>query len=242
MRNQNNPIRLISKLRTEPYLHRSTTPICSFSSSRYMSGLRRFVIAALLTVGVHTLSFSQQQSGLQGEVEVGSFLSSESATLFWLRTNQYGIVPLQSTAHLMQAAIWKPYRAPDSTHTQKVDWGFKLNPAITYDQTDKQKIILPEAYIKVRFNAIEFYAGRWRGVTGLGDTALSSGFYAVSGNALPIPNYKSERSATRPSISRTISWPSTRHFRTAGLRCPLSRAFASIKSTFIYVSENQGPG
>ncbi|WP_080055632.1 capsule assembly Wzi family protein [Spirosoma aerolatum] len=152
-----------------------------------MPGLRPLVIAALLTVGVHTVSFSQQRAGLQGEVEIGSFLSSSSATPFWLRTNQYGIVPLQSTAGLVQAAIWKPYRLPDSTHTQPVDWGFGLNPALTYDQADKQKLLLAEAYTKIRFRAIEFYVGRWRGVTGLGDTTLSSGFYAVSGNALPIP-------------------------------------------------------
>ena len=152
-----------------------------------MPGLRPILISALFIVGIGYKAISQQRTGFQGEVQVGSILSSGSATPFWLRTNQYGIIPTQAPAGLFQAAIGKSYRMPDSIHTRKVDWGFKINPVITYDKVDKSKILLPEAHVKVRFKAIEFYVGRQREVTGLGDTTLSSGFYAVSGNALPVP-------------------------------------------------------
>lgn len=148
-----------------------------------MSGLRPIFISVVLLVGVGYQAFSQQRSPWQGEIEVGSILSSESATPFWLRTNQYGIIPTQAPAGLFQAAFGKSYRRPDSIHTRKLDWGFKLNPVVTYDNVDKSKLLLPEAHVKVRFKAIEFYIGRRREVTGLGDTTLSSGFYAVSGNS-----------------------------------------------------------
>lgn len=152
-----------------------------------MPGLRPCLLTTLLLLAAHMAAISQQHLGLQTEFEVGSILSSKSVTPFWLRTNQYGIVPTQAPAGIFQASIRKAYRVPDSTRRRKFDWGFKLNPVVTHDPENKTKLLLPEANLSVRFGAIELYAGRRREVTGLGDTTLSSGFYAVSGNALPIP-------------------------------------------------------
>ena len=152
-----------------------------------MLGLRPFAVSVLLIIGLHAAVTGQQRAGFGGEIEAGSVLSSTSATPFWLRTNQFGIIPTQAPAGLLQAAVWKTYRAPDSIHSRKFDWGFKLNPVVTYERTSKATVLLPEAYVSVKFKTLEFYAGRRRQVTGLGDTVLSSGFYAESGNALPIP-------------------------------------------------------
>ncbi|GAB2597530.1 hypothetical protein GCM10027190_52010 [Spirosoma areae] len=49
------------------------------------------------------------------------------------------------------------------------------------------QFLLPEAYLKGRFGAFEFYAGRRKEIVGLVDTLLTTGAYAWSGNALPIP-------------------------------------------------------
>lgn len=152
-----------------------------------MSGSRPFAVSILLVLGFHTVVNSQQRSGFGGEIEAGSIISSQSVTPFWLRTNQFGIVPNQAPVGLFQPAIWKTYRAPDSAHSRRIDWAFKLNPVLTYDRENKARVLLPEANVSIRFGAFEFYAGRRREVTGLGDTTLTSGFYAVSGNALPIP-------------------------------------------------------
>ncbi|GAB4025076.1 capsule assembly Wzi family protein [Spirosoma koreense] len=152
-----------------------------------MSAFHRYVPAILFILGFPVIGISQQRSGFQAEIEAGSVLSSQSATPFWLRTNQYGIVPNRAPSGLLQAAIRKQYAAPDSTHRRKVDWGFSVNPVLTYDATNRGKLLLVEANAKIRFKAIELYVGRRREVTGLGDTTLSSGFYAVSGNSLPIP-------------------------------------------------------
>ncbi|MBD2753862.1 capsule assembly Wzi family protein [Spirosoma validum] len=152
-----------------------------------MSGLRPFAVSVLFILCVHATAIGQQRSVIQGELEVGSVFSSASTAPFWLRTNQYGIVPIQAPSGIFQAAIWKTYRTPDSVHSRKFDWGFRLNPVLTYDRADKAQLLLPEANLSVRFKSIELYVGRRRTVTGLGDTTLSSGFYASSGNALPIP-------------------------------------------------------
>ena len=152
-----------------------------------MSGLSPFAVFILLIVGFHRVAVGQQRAALQGSIELGSVLSSSSTTPFWLRTNQYGIVPNQAPAGLLQASIGKAYRAPDSTRKRKFDWGFRFNPVLTYDKDNKTQVLLPEANLSIRFGALELYGGRRRDVTGLGDTTLSSGFYAVSGNSLPIP-------------------------------------------------------
>jgi hypothetical protein len=128
-------------------------------------------------------------SFLHANLEIGSVVSSGSRVPFWLRTNQYGIIPDQSPAGIVQASIFRDYTKPDSLLNAKrqFDWGFVVNPVVTYESQNKFKIILPEAHVKVRFRSIEFYAGRRRDLMGLGDSTLSSGFYAVSGNAMPIP-------------------------------------------------------
>lgn len=152
-----------------------------------MSGLRRFVVFGLALLGSSAPVFSQLRTPIQGEVELGGLVSSATATPFWLRTNQYGIIPTQAPAGIVQAAVQKAYRQPDSTRNRSVDWSFRINPVLTADRQDRLKLTLVEANFGVRFKAVELYAGRRRQVTGLGDTTLTSGFYAVSGNALPMP-------------------------------------------------------
>lgn len=152
-----------------------------------MSGLRPFIVHTLLSLGFYTAAMGQPRSVLQGSIELGSVLSSAPTTPFWLRTNQFGIVPNQAPVGLLQASVGKAYRTPDSTQRRKFDWAFRVNPVVTYDKENKTQVLLPEANLSVRFGALELYGGRRREVIGLGDTTLSSGFYAVSGNSLPIP-------------------------------------------------------
>ncbi|MCD8539147.1 MAG: capsule assembly Wzi family protein [Leadbetterella sp.] len=49
------------------------------------------------------------------------------------------------------------------------------------------QFLLPEAYVKGRFGALEVYAGRRREIMGLTDTTGTMGSYIWSGNALPVP-------------------------------------------------------
>ncbi|WP_338873201.1 capsule assembly Wzi family protein [Spirosoma sp. SC4-14] len=121
----------------------------------------------------------------QYSIEVGS-MGASSQTPFWLRANQYGAVPLQAPSLRLNATLHSDYRAADSTgHRPKSDWGYGVNVVANAGQTSQ--VLLTEAYVKGRIGAFELYAGRRKEIVGLVDTLLTTGAYAWSGNALPIP-------------------------------------------------------
>lgn len=121
----------------------------------------------------------------QTYLEAGTLLSTDQ-TPFWLRANQYGIVPLKGPVLRLQAGIRSDYQLADSLgHRPKIDWGYAVDGVLNVGVTNQ--FILPEAHIKGRIGAFEVYVGRRREIVGLVDTLLSSGAYAWSGNALPLP-------------------------------------------------------
>lgn len=121
----------------------------------------------------------------QYHLETGTLLSTDQ-TPFWLRANQYGIVPLKGPMVRLQGGLRSNYRPADSTgHRPKWDWGYAVDAVANVGATNQ--IILPEAHVKGRLGAFELYVGRKREIVGLVDTLLTSGAYAWSGNALPIP-------------------------------------------------------
>lgn len=127
------------------------------------------------------------RSDWQAQLELGGWAATGQVQPFWLRANQYGTIPLTTPAGTLRAGLWKPYR-PDTTATgrrRRFDWSAGVQ-AVGNAATESQ-LVLPELYGKVRWKSIELSAGRWRQLTGLGDSTLSSGFINGSGNALPIP-------------------------------------------------------
>ncbi|GAB3247728.1 capsule assembly Wzi family protein [Larkinella harenae] len=123
------------------------------------------------------------------DLQAGVYLSSGDRTPFWLRANQFGIVPTTTPAATFRVGISSDYGKPlgDSLsgEQKKFDWGYGVE--VVGNAASNSKLLLPEAYIKARYGKIEFYAGRRRNVYGLMDTTLTSGSFAWSGNALPIP-------------------------------------------------------
>lgn len=125
-------------------------------------------------------------SQVKYQLESGVYISTSNQTPFWLRSNQYGIVPLESQFLTMRGAAHKEY---DSTNEQnklkKLSYGYGASFAVNVGK--KSNLFLPEAYLKVRYGAFEIYGGRRKEIVGLVDTTLTSGSYIWSGNALPIP-------------------------------------------------------
>ncbi|MCF0073338.1 capsule assembly Wzi family protein [Dyadobacter sp. CY261] len=128
-------------------------------------------------------------SNLEASVEAGAYLSSNGETPFWLTTNQFGMVPDRATAGFVQATAHRKYVFYDSlsNRPRKFDWSAGVSPVGFFNKDERFQFVLPEAHASVRFKSVELYAGRRREVMGLGDTTLSSGFYSMSGNSLPIP-------------------------------------------------------
>ncbi len=115
--------------------------------------------------------------------EVGALVTSGRMVPFWQRANQYGTVPLSGSFGTVRLGISSDYRALPSW---RVDWGYGLE-AVGNVGGLNQQVVLPQAYIKARWRQIELYVGRRRNIIGLVDTLLTSGSYAMSGNALPLP-------------------------------------------------------
>ncbi|GAB3901079.1 capsule assembly Wzi family protein [Larkinella knui] len=131
-------------------------------------------------------TWAQSPHPIQADLELGAMGASTRQTPFWLRTNQYGIVPLQGPFGTLRGSLKRDYRSdPDSAKKHRLDWGAGGYAVVNAGKTSQ--FLLPEGYAKVRFGKFELWGGRRREVYGIGDTTLTSGFVAWSANALPIP-------------------------------------------------------
>jgi hypothetical protein len=150
-------------------------------------------------VGILTgfASFAQAQSFRQPNnytAEIGTYVSSSTETPFWLRANQYGIVSNRSPSVTFRAGVYSGYdttrHSTGRWRDSKYDFSYGLNVVVNATQNQlsyEHNVLLPEAYVKVRRGIFELYIGRQREKFGLADSTLSTGSYAWSGNAMPVP-------------------------------------------------------
>lgn len=137
------------------------------------------------------LVWAQPVARMTGYVDLHTYAATGQRMPFWLRTNQWGVVPLNAPAASLRLSLCREYRPADSSLTRKFDWGFGILAVGTLahngTQPNHYPVFLPAAYLKMRLGKLELWGGRRPQVVGLIDTLLSSGSYAVSSNALPIP-------------------------------------------------------
>lgn len=145
------------------------------------------LLTFLLTNRPCTAQPVDNSRSVRAQVELGGWAASAAAQPFWLQTNQFGTAPRSTPAATLRAGIWKEYTGADTLtkRRRRFGWGWGLNPVVNAGR--QTSVLLPEAYVKVKFGLIELMAGRRRQLTGLGDSTLSSGFMVGSDNALPIP-------------------------------------------------------
>jgi len=144
-----------------------------------------------------TVCSATGQSAIRYSVEVGGLGATSAQTPFWLSTNQYGTVPPRGSFGTLRIGAQRDYRVrPDSAsdparkRMSRFDWGFGLYAVANVGApalANNPAVLLPDAYVKVKFGWLELYGGNRREVVGLGDTALTSGFMIWSGNAVPFP-------------------------------------------------------
>lgn len=149
--------------------------------------IRKLLTLLFFAINCVNNLFSQSlYSNTKYQLEAGTYLSTAGATPFWLRSNQYGSVSVSSPFLTFRGAIYKDF---DSTqNNQKLKkFGYGYGFGAVANVGKQSGLFLPEAYLKIRYNSFEFYGGRRKEIMGLVDTALTSGSYIWSGNALPIP-------------------------------------------------------
>ncbi|MCP9769399.1 hypothetical protein EGI22_15955 [Lacihabitans sp. LS3-19] len=148
----------------------------------------RIKLFFLLTI-INNISFAQKEffAKVNLSSKAGIILSSNAQTPFLIRSNQYGVVPLNSQVFYTSTQIKKEY---DSLYTlqkkiKRFGYGYGLEPHINLGKFSQ--VLIPEAYAKIRYGAFEFYGGRRKEIQGLVDTTGTMGSYIWSGNALPMP-------------------------------------------------------
>jgi hypothetical protein len=123
-----------------------------------------------------------QESDVNFNIESSAGFISSDHIPFWLISNQFGSIPLDNASLSFVGFAHKDYR---SIKTGIFDWGASIEGRANIG--NNSNISLIEGYGKIRLGIFEFKGGRMKEVTGLCDTSLSSGAFAVSGNALGIP-------------------------------------------------------
>ena len=101
---------------------------------------------------------------------------------FWLRSNQFGSIPLDGASLSLIGSARKDY---DLSNNKLFDWGASFEGRANLGQGSN--FILVEGYGKLRLGIFEFRAGRSKEIMGLCDTTLSMGSWSVSGTNLGIP-------------------------------------------------------
>lgn len=148
----------------------------------------RFVLLLLL-LGPALLA--QPPRAPRVTAELGGWAATGQRTPFWLRANQWGRVPFDVPAATGRLAVAIDYRARDTSRAfskknHRLDWGVGAEGVVNA-LPGAARALLPQAYAKVRFRGLELWAGRRFEFFTLGDSALTAGAYAWSGNALPVP-------------------------------------------------------
>lgn len=135
--------------------------------------MRKIVFFLLSSLSV---SFAQE---VKLNAELGTIIGSKN-TPFLQRANRFGTVPLEGNLGYgnLNAKI-------SSDSAQKWSWGAGLETHI--NAGTNSHFLLPQAYVKGKFKAIELYIGRKKEIQGLVDTLGTMGSFIWSGNALPVP-------------------------------------------------------
>ncbi len=150
------------------------------------------ILMCILQLGCSNILFAQTDTMRQYlQLTVDAGYSGNNAVPFWMRSNQFGSIPLSATSGsvLLRAARNYGYTGEWPEVKDKApawDWGYAVEARANMGSKIQGQLI--DAHAKLRFKMFEAKLGRTKDVMGLnGDTLLSSGNFAVSGNALGVP-------------------------------------------------------
>ncbi len=133
-----------------------------------------------ILVSLFTTLVTPVDTSIHTTVEAQAIVSDAGVTPFWMRSLQYGSVPMENPGLILRAWNGKAYNLK-----KKYDWKYEVEAT---GWTGKQNDFwLTQAYFSARRGKWELWAGRRKEVYGLGDTTMTGGFYAWSGNAVPMP-------------------------------------------------------
>lgn len=116
-----------------------------------------------------------------GNIALYGIATTNNQVPYWMRTNQYGAIPLEGLSSSLRAGFSRKYNPAKKV----VDWGFGLDGRLNV--SDNANFQLVEAYIKGKLSIFQLKAGRDRMITGIADSSLTLGSFTFSGNAPGLP-------------------------------------------------------
>jgi hypothetical protein len=131
---------------------------------------------------MNDLTINAQERKLNYNIEAVGGYTSLRLMPFWLRSNQFGSIPLDNASLSLIGEVHKEY---DINKKRIFDWGASVEGLGNLG--NKSNFNLIEGYGKLQISVFEIRAGRSKEIIGLCDTSLSSMAFAVSGNAPGIP-------------------------------------------------------
>ena len=133
-----------------------------------------------ILLSLFTSIITPVDTSIHATVEAQAIVSDAGVTPLWIRSLQYGSVPMENPGLILRAWNGKGYNLK-----KKYDWKYEVEAT---GWTGKQNDFwLTQAYVSGRRGKWELWAGRRKEVYGLGDTTMTGGFYIWSGNAVPMP-------------------------------------------------------
>jgi hypothetical protein len=147
-------------------------------------------LSLLFPFTVHAQQYAQY--GYENDSQVHYDLSamgigtSNGHVPFWMRTNSYGSMPLDGASGGLLGSVRKEYVENEvEWSNKKIDWGGGAEVRLNAGNKIEAQFIT--AYLKAKYRIFQIQVGRSKDIMGLVDSSLSSGAFAVSGNALGIP-------------------------------------------------------
>jgi hypothetical protein len=149
-----------------------------------------------ILVSLFTSLVTPVDTSIHATVEAQAIVSDAGVTPLWVRSLQYGSVPMENPGLVLRAWNGKGYNLK-----KKYDWKYEVEAT---GWTGKQNDFwVTQAYVSGRRGKWELWVGRRKEVYGLGDTTMTGGFYAWSGNAVPMPKIQL---GTRDYINFAKGW------------------------------------
>ncbi len=136
-----------------------------------------------MTLTLHS-GFAQKKRPFSYSMELGGYYSITNKVPFWMRSNQYGVIPKTGNTLMFTQSLQS--KKDTSSAFLKASYGVEAAVIVG----DHAEILLPEAYFQLDAGVFSLMAGRKKQVHGLVDTTLSSGSVTWSGNSLPMPEVR----------------------------------------------------
>ena len=158
----------------------------------------KIVSAGLLLSLTGTLCSQAQTDTLTCFIETGFTVSSGGIAPFWMRSNNYGAVPLHTPGAVLRASL-------NGEMKPRSNIGICYGIDLIERYSNKNEVLLQQAYAGFSYRDLSLKAGLWEQQYGNQYQSLSSGGLIWSGNARPIPELSLE-------VTEYISVPFTKKF------------------------------